>query len=234
MYSIPFVDSQGNPQTYSSEFDRLYQGEMTGGLMIKQDPIVDFNTGRLYATYDNSGGVPNQDVLNQAGNEDADEDSKQTDVQALQSILNDQSLKRGLTDQEKRNIVFTGQTFDPRFRRQLIEESIRDNSDMFSINTTDLIEETQKANQEFTRQENLETLTPNVNAQLQQVQAIQNKIDSQFDMGVNNAFNSGIDILFNLANEEKAQQRRNEQFRARQMGRQKPTMSELFQNKTRI
>jgi hypothetical protein len=143
-------------------------------------------------------------------------------------------LKRGLTDQEKRNIIFTGQTFDPRFRRQLIEESIRDNSDMFAINTTDLIEETQKANQEFTRQENLETLTPNVNAQLQQVQAIQNKIDSQFDMGVNNAFNSGIDILFNLAQEEKAQQRRNEQFRNRQMGRQKPTMSEIFANKTRI
>jgi hypothetical protein len=105
---------------------------------------------------------------------------------------------------------------------------------MFAINTTDLIEETQKANQEFTRQENLETLTPNVNAQLQQVQAIQNKIDSQFDMGVNNAFNSGIDILFNLAQEEKAQQRRNEQFRARQMGRQKPTMGEIFANKTKI
>ena len=155
MYSIPFVDSQGNPQTYSSEFDRLYQGEMTGGLMIKQDPIVDFNTGRLYATYDNTGGVPNQDVLFEAGNEDTEEDSKQTDVQALQSILNDQSLKRGLTDQEKRNIIFTGQTFDPRFRRQLIEESIRDNSDMFAINTTDLIQETQLANQEFTRQENL-------------------------------------------------------------------------------
>ena len=56
MYSIPFVDNQGNPQTYSSEFDRLYQGEMTGGLMIKQDPIVDFNTGRLYATYDTQEG----------------------------------------------------------------------------------------------------------------------------------------------------------------------------------
>ena len=77
MYSIPFVDSQGNPQTYSSEFDRLYQGEMTGGLMIKQDPIVDFNTGRLYATYDNSGGVPNQEVLFEDGNEDTEEDSKQ-------------------------------------------------------------------------------------------------------------------------------------------------------------
>jgi len=234
MYSIPFVDSQGNPQTYSSEFDRLYQGEMTGGLMIKQDPIVDFNTGRLYATYDNSGGVPNQEVLFEDGNEDTEEDSKQTNVQALQSILDEQSLKRGLTNQEKRNEIYTDSTFDPRFRKQLVLESIRDNSNMFAINTTDLIEETQRANQSFTRQENLETLNPNVNAQLQQVQAIQNKINSDYDNGINTAFNSGIDILFNLAKEEEQQQRRREAFRARQMPRQTPTMSERFANLTKI
>ena len=75
---------------------------------------------------------------------------------------------------------------------------------MFAINTTDLIQETQLANQQFTREENLLELTPNINEQAQQVQAIQNKINSQYDQGVNKAFNSGIDLLFNLANEEKA------------------------------
>jgi flagellar biosynthesis/type III secretory pathway protein FliH len=105
---------------------------------------------------------------------------------------------------------------------------------MFAINTTDLIEETQRANESFTRQENLETLNPNVNAQLQQVQAIQNKINSEYDNGINTAFNSGIDILFNLAKEEEQQQRRREAFRARQMPRQTPTMSERFANLTKI
>jgi hypothetical protein len=113
---------------------------------------------------------------------------------------------------------------DPRFRQELVNESIRDKSNMFSLTSQDFVREVQESNLNFQRNENLYDLNPSVQGQYNQLLNLgQRKM-------FNDPLNTGLSGLFEMAREQQKTQAKQQKARTKFEGAKynTPTLQEKF------
>ena len=99
--------------------------------MESADPVEDHNTGSLITTFDPTGIYKQQIIFEH--NDDSTEDTRYTDAQSMQHILNQSSLTRPISEQERRLNMNSNVPLDPRFRAEMVEEAVKSNSNMFGL-----------------------------------------------------------------------------------------------------
>lgn len=221
--ALPIIDNAGKPQTYGSEFDAIYKSELNGFLMVPQDPVIDYNTGNKYTLYDPTDGIYNQDKLFE-NNNDAQEDQQKTSEQSLQRIRNTSGINRQLTETEKKYNLYTTNNFDIRFRSQLVDESKKEGSNIFSDFSQDHVNAVRKANENLIKEENLYETKATMDYK---------KISTrQNPFGKGSLASIGLEGLINLAKKEQQTQQNQQKFRNTFAGTTKETMRDKFDKMT--
>jgi len=223
-YAIPILGRNGKPQKYGSEFEQMYDLELKGNLQIPQDPVIDYDTGKKYTLYDNTGGIYNQAKLFE-NNDDPNEEQQTTDQQAMERLRNNASVNRQLTEQEKRFNLYTDNNFDIRFRKQLVDEATKTGSNIFSEFSQDHVNAVQTANQNYIKEETLYTRPPKGSKE-EKLQALLG------GYGLN-PLSAGLAGLTAMAKQEQKQQMEGQAFRDAFTGKTKPTMTDVFREKTK-
>jgi hypothetical protein len=221
MYSIPFIDNNGEPQKFGSEFEQMYQHELRQNMQDPLLPVVDYNTGSKYTLYDPTDGIINQQKLFE-NNDDPNEDEQTTPAQAAERIRNMQGINRQLTDSEKRYNLYTNDNFDIRFKDELVRESIRGNDNLFSEFSQDHVRAVQQSNTELNREESLYD-TP-ATQQSRALSAISNSGQRGFT-------NEALSALMEMARQEQRTDAETQSFRDRQMPKATPTTGQRFEEK---
>ena len=228
MFAIPFIDNDGAPQKYGSEFDQMYQLELRGNLQIPNEPVIDYNTGSKYTLYDNTDGIYNQEKLFE-NNDDPKEDQQVTSQQALERIRNNSSIDRPLTQSERRYNLYTDDNFDIRFRNQLIDESRKANDNIFSEFSQDHVRSIRDANTNYNKELNLYD-TPQT---LQNQFFTRERKQGRRETGFGDLSSMGIEALMDMARAEQKTQSEAQAFRDRQMPKSQPTMTQRFADLTK-
>lgn len=225
-YALPILDSNGNTPRYGGEFQILYDAQLRGD---QQNPVTverDYNTGQKFTLYEPDG-VYNQSLIFE-NNDDPDEDQQYTYGQSVQRILNNSNSNRPMTKDEKINSLYTDESFDPRFRQELVNESIKNKSNIFSTMSQDFVREVQESNLNYERNENLYRLNPSVQGQYNQLLNLgQRKMFSD-------PLNTGLSGLFQMAKEQQKTQAKQQKARTRFEGAKynTETLGEKFKKST--
>jgi hypothetical protein len=239
MFQIPFINRDGGPQTYSSEFDKMYQLERGQNLMSPDSILPDDSPsggpgGRQNATtlYDTTDGIYNQARLFE-NNDDPKEDQTTTPVQAMERIRNNASIDRPMTQSEQRFNLLTDDNFDIRFRNQLLMESVKAGDNIFSEFSQDHVNGVRESNTALNREENLYDI-PAVQ-QSRAFQAIDSArgFSSDATRGGRSMLSQGLDTLFEAAKSEQRTQQEAQGYRDRALRRGghggMPTMTQNFE-----
>jgi hypothetical protein len=222
MYVLPILDNNGNEQKYSSEFDNIYKAGLQGNLIEAQDPIIDYNTGKKFTLYDTAGGIYNQNKLFE-NNDDPKEDQQVTNEQAMARIRNMSGINRPLTNTEKSFELYTNNSYDPRFRNDLLKESIESGSNLFSEFSQDHVN---NFRQSFTNAFNEENLyIRNINPLSLLTRQQQGKDTEEI---MNFAFSKVADVIRKEYEEKNKQTEKRNQYMRKEYGAE-PTMSDKFQ-----
>ncbi len=228
MFQIPFINRDGGPQTYSSEFDKMYQLERGQNLMSPDNilpddaPLNKYNATTLYDTTD---GIYNQARLYE-NNDDPKEDQTITPLQAMERIRNNASINRPMTQSEQRFNLLTDDNFDIRFRNQLLVESVKAGDNIFSEFSQDHVVGVRESNTALNREENLYDIPA-----VQQSRFFD--ASTRGPAGKKDMTSAGLDAMFQMArNEQKTQQDaqayRDRALRARGGHGGGPTMTEKY------
>lgn len=225
-YALPILDSNGNNARFGGEFDMIYNANLRGDL---QNPVTverDYNTGEKFTLY-NPDGLYNQSLIFE-NNDDAEEDQQYTYGQSADTILNNMNANRPMTQAEKINSLYSSESYDPRFRQQLVQESIKTNSNMFSTMSQDFVRDVQESNLSVDRNENLYNLNPSIQGQYNQLINLgQRKM-------FNDPLNVGLSGLFEMAKEQQKTQAKQQKARTRYEGAKdtSKTLSQKFKEQT--
>ena len=144
-YQLPIVTSSGKTPKYGNDFNLLYSSTINNGIMESVDPVEDHNTGSLITTFDPTGIYKQQVIFEH--NDDSTEDTRYTDTQSMQHILNQSSLTRPISEQERRLNMNSNVPLDPRFRAEMVEEAVKSNSNMFGLQSQDFVKSVRKSNE---------------------------------------------------------------------------------------
>ena len=232
---IPILNNNGNIQKYGQEFDKIYNVNLKGNLMVPQDPIEDFKTDSKITTYDMGMGIYNQQKLYQ-NNDDPNEDQRYTNQQAMQRIKNNTSINRPMTETEKRFNLYTTNNFDIRFRNDLLNESIQNNDNLFSEFSQDHVNAVRESNTTQDREENLYIRGTNPLSKLANLLRAQAQTQTKTDTGETKEKLTGAIIkgLFDMAKKEQEDLKEKTKLREEATGTREKTMGERFDEKTKI
>lgn len=223
MFALPFIDSNGAPQKFGTEFDHIYDIELKNNLIIPNAPVIDYNTGKKYTLYDTTDGIYNQARLFE-NNDNPQEDQQITDQQALSRIRKESSSNRELTESEKRYQLYTTDNFDIRFRGQLMAESLKRGDNIFSEFSQDHVNAVRTANTNLINEENLYTTPAD-----RQANFLSSLSGMTGDMFLNkNVLNQALGGLMAEAKREQTAQEEAQKFRDRQMPKTSATLGEKF------
>jgi hypothetical protein len=225
MFVLPILDNNGNIQKYSNEFDNIYKSGLQGNLMIPQDPIIDYNTGAKITTYNTSGGIYNQSKLFE-NNDDPKEDQQVTDGQAMERIRSLSGINRPLTETEKRFQLYTNDSYDPRFRNELLKESMKTGSNIFSEFSQDHVNNVRDSYKNVFNEENIYTRGINPLSLIAQQRQFQNGLNPQNILKF--GFSQFADILRKEQEEINKQNVRQNTFMNKTFNTGEQTMSEKF------
>jgi len=224
----------GTFQTFGNEFNMIYQQQLNNNLMNPSTPQEDFNTGEQFSVYNNTGSVHNQQAIFK-NNENPSEEQQYTYGQAQENVMKNFNNARPLTRNERAITIYTDNDYSPEFRQQLVEDSIRSGSNIFSTVSQDFVKEVQESNFNLKYNDNLYNLNPNPESQLIQLlklneakETMRNNQESK----VNKTLNEAADILFNMAEKEKQQKENDrlekQRFSDRFRPKDKQTLNEKF------
>ena len=219
--NIPIVNNNGNLQSFGSEFKQIYQMNLSNNLMKPEFKQTDYNTGIAVADYRNDGGLPNQNLL-YTNNNNVNALTPQTDKQALENVIDGRS---NLSEKEKSMLLYTRNNYDPALRKNLILDSDKRGSNMFSEQSQDFVKEAQESYTNYQLEENLLTSMPGTKATYQGVKQLQQQKKMT-------PFQQGVDVLFEQARQQQKQQAESQAFRDRTTN-SKPskTQSQRFREK---
>lgn len=222
MYVLPILDNNGNEQKYSNEFDNIYKAGLQGNLMDAQDPVIDYNTGKKFTLYDTTGGIYNQNKLFE-NNDDPKEEQQVTNAQAMARIRNMSGINRPLTHTEKSFELYTNNSFDPRFRNELLKESMASGSNIFSEFSQDHVNNVRESYTNSFNEENLYTKGINPLALL-----VRQQQGKGTDDIMNFGFSKFADIIRKQQEEKNKQTKKRNEYMEKEYGA-KPTMTDKFQ-----
>ena len=224
-YALPFLDNNGELQTFGNEFEKMYRLELGQNMMIPDNQIIDHDTGSKYTLYDATDGIYNQAKLFE-NNDDPQEEQQTTDQQAMERIRNTAGINRQLTESEKRFNLYTTNNFDIRFRNQLKQESEQAGNNIFSEYSQDHVNAVRNANQNYVKEENLyETPETKQYNMLQNMMKMNSKNNSSLT-------DQALSSLINMARTEQKTQQQQQKFRDTAAGKTQETMSDKFTKMT--
>ena len=70
----------------------------------------------------------------------------------MQHILNQSSLTRPISEQERRLNMNSNVPLDPTFRAEMVEEAVKSNSNMFGLQSQDFVKSVRKSNESYYRE----------------------------------------------------------------------------------
>jgi len=217
--NIPIVNNNGNLQSFGSEFKQIYQMNLSNNLMNPQFRQTDYNTGRAVADYRNDGGLPNQNLL-YYNNNNVQSLTPQTQQQALEKVIDGRTT---VSASEKAQNLYTRNNFDPALRKNLILDANNQNSNMFSVESQDLVKETQTAYANYQLEDNLLQLQPGTKANIQSMKSMMQSKQTPMQ--------AGMDLLLKQAALQQKEQTEKQAFRDRQLTKVTPTQSQRFMTK---
>lgn len=214
--NIPIVNNNGNLQSFGSEFKQIYQMNLSNNLMNPEFRQTDYNTGRAVADYRNDGGLPNQNLLYTNSN-NPNALTPQTQQQALNNVIDGRTT---VSASEKAQNLYTRNNFDPALRKNLILDANNQNSNMFSVQSQDLVKETQTAYANYQLEDNLLQLQPGTKANIQSMKSMRQSKQTPVQ--------AGMDLLLKQAGLQQKEQMEQQSFRDRQLSKVTPTQSQRF------
>jgi len=217
--NIPIVNNNGNLQSFGSEFKQIYQMNLSNNLMNPQFRQTDYNTGRAVADYRNDGGLPNQNLL-YYNNNNVQSLTPQTQQQALEKVIDGRTT---VSASEKAQNLYTRNNFDPALRKNLILDANNQNSNMFSVESQDLVKETQTAYANYQLEDNLLQLQPGTKANIKSMKSMMQSKKTPMQ--------AGMDLLLKQAALQQKEQTEKQAFRDRQLTKVTPTQSQRFMTK---
>jgi len=221
--NIPIVNNDGNLQSFGSEFKQIYQMNLSNNLMDPQYRQTDYNTGQAFSVYSNDGGLANQNLL-YTNNNNVNALTPQTDKQALENVIDGHS---NLSEKEKSMLLYTRNNYDPALRKNLILDSEKRGSNMFSEQSQDFVKEAQESYTNYQLEEKLLELLPGTKATYQGVKQLQQQRKLT-------PFQQGIDVLLDQARQQQKQQAESQAFRDRMTsGKPTKTQSQRFRERMR-
>lgn len=214
--NIPIVNNNGNLQSFGSEFKQIYQMNLSNNLMNPQFMQTDYNTGRAVADYRSDGGLPNQNLLYTNSN-NPNALTPQTQQQALDNVIDGRTT---ISASEKAQNLYTRNNFDPSLRKNLILDANNQGSNMFSVESQDIVKETQTAYANYQLEDNLLNLTPGTKANFSSMKKM---VESK-----KTPVQAGMDLLLKQAALQQQGQKEQQGFRDRQLNKVTPTQSQRF------
>lgn len=217
--NIPIVNNNGNLQSFGSEFKQIYQMNLSNNLMNPQFRQTDYNTGRAVADYRSDGGLPNQNLLYTNSN-NPNALTPQTQQQALEKVIDGRTT---VSASEKAQNLYTRNNFDPSLRKNLILDANNQGSNMFSVESQDLVKETQTAYANYQLEDGLLQLQPGTKANIQSMKSMMQSKQTPVQ--------AGMDLLLKQAALQQKEQTEQQAFRDRQLTKVTPTQSQRFMTK---
>ena len=230
--ALPILDTNGNNAIYGSEFQNLYNSQLRSDLQNPTTIARNYDTGQKFTLYDDTGGIYNQSLIFK-NNDDANEDQQYTVKQANQTVLRAFDGARNLNADEKATNLYVDNSYDPKFRQALVEESVRNGSNIFTTTSQDFVKEVQESNLSYNRNDNLYDLYPDKQKQINQLINMGNKGNrSSFNTGPKSAMDIGLSGLYGMARDEQMRQKKQQTFRDRFAPKGTQTINEQFLKKT--
>lgn len=151
MYKIPILD---NSILQDNEFAKMYNLDLLAGNFIPITEIKNNFTGNNTTIYFTDGGNENQNLILQNNYNPFEEQNKTTD-QARQIIENQSILQNSISQTEREINMYSDSRLDPRLRKQMLLNSIRDGTDLFSNESQDFVKEVRDSYGAFLQEEYL-------------------------------------------------------------------------------
>lgn len=183
MYSIPILDQSIRPVSQLKnarlqEFNNMYKLSLNEGLI---KPLMYSNpSGVPTATFTRTG--LNNIPMSQArkylfsNNYDSTDDAQYTDEERLQQLQNSFNKLPPLSELEKQIQPYENTPFSPMLRQQLVQESIKNNSNIYFEESQDFVKEYQTSLNNQNKELNLFSVASNDTQSLQSLLTEQNKL----------------------------------------------------------
>lgn len=149
MYSIPAID---NSILQNSEFGKMYEIDLLGGNFQPVTNIQNHFTGNNTTKFFIDGGLENQNLILQNNYNPYEEQSKTTE-QARQIIENQSILQNSISQTEREINMYSNLRLDPRLRKQMAIDSLRDGTNLFSAQSEDFVKEVRDSYGAFLQEE---------------------------------------------------------------------------------
>jgi hypothetical protein len=183
MYNIPILDQNqtsiiklnGNKL---NEFNNIYRLNLNDGLI---KPLSYYNpTGVPIASYTKAGlhNIPMTKARQYlfSNNYDPTEEEQYTDEEMMQFLQNAYNAQPKLTETEKQIQPYENLTYSPEFRQLLINDSIKQNSNSFFLESQDFVKEYQDSINNSLKEANLFSASSNDTSILSGLLIEQNKL----------------------------------------------------------
>jgi hypothetical protein len=168
MFNIPILDQTQttildlqNPRL--REFNNIYKLNLNDE-MIK--PLAYYNPSGVPVVSINVAGSENLPMSSvrkylYENNKDPSEELQYTDAERLQYIQNVYNIQPELSEKEKQIAPYLNLPYPPEFRDELVKESIRQNSNVYFLQSQDFVKEYQESINNMTNEANLYEPTSN-------------------------------------------------------------------------
>lgn len=189
MYSIPILDQSNRPVSQLKnarlqEFNNMYKLSLNEGLI---KPLMYSNPkGVPIATFTRTG--LNNIPMSQArkylfsNNYEGDEYDQYTDEERLQQLQNAFNKLPPLSELEKQIQPYENTPFSPMLRQQLVQESIKNNTNIYFEESQDFVKEYQTSLNNQNKELNLFSVASNDTQSLQSLLTEQNKLQTLNNM----------------------------------------------------
>ena len=189
MYNIPILDQTQRPVTQLKndrlkEFQSVYRLNLNDGLI---KPLSYYNpSGVPVASFTRTGlnNIPMTQSRKYlfSNNENPDEDEQYTDEERLQYLQKVYDRQPKLSETEEQIQPYENLTYSPELRQALVNESIRQNSNVFFTESQDFVKEYQDSVNNAFKENNLYTPSSNDTSLLAGLLTEQNKLQKMNNM----------------------------------------------------
>jgi hypothetical protein len=152
--NIPILDEGVPVNQLGSEFNMYQSDQRDRGLISPtiRDPV--YSSSNTTVSYRPDGELWNQQTLFE-NNHNPKELMRFTDAQSLQKLLDNSAYERAKTEVEKQLELTEDFDLDPELRGRLLQESLKDGSDIFHVKSKDYVDEVQESIRQYDRERNL-------------------------------------------------------------------------------
>lgn len=162
MYNIPILDQVNTPITDLQnprlrEFNNIYRLNLNDEML---KPLSYYNPTGVPVVSINQAGMENLSMPSVRqylfeNNKDPSEELQYTDAERLQYIQNVYNIQPKLSEKEKQIAPYLNLPYPPEFRDELVKESIKQNSNVYFLQSQDFVKEYQDSVNNMTNEANL-------------------------------------------------------------------------------